>query len=42
MLGLISAGIATGAFISGAMLGVGLAGLALTARRCRRTEAEPW
>lgn len=44
MLGLISAGIATGAFVSGAMLGVGLAGLALTARRCRRrrTEAERW
>lgn len=44
MLGLISYGVATSAFVAGTMVGVGLAGLALMACRGqrRRNEADRW
>lgn len=44
MLGLISFGVATSAFVSGAMFGVGIAGLALAARcrQRRRDELDRW
>lgn len=44
MLGLISYGVATSAFVAGAMVGVGVAGLALMVcrRQRRRDETDPW